>query len=187
MKTGEVYKRFETTDGREAVLRPLRWEDLDDCLEFARGLAEEHSLDINHGTLMSRAPNRSEEAAWLSTVLMAIETGEVVNVAAEVDGKLVANSEVRREKNEDVSTSGSLGIAVAKPYRRMGLGRQMLLTLLDESRKQGVKTVELRALANNEGAVSLYQQVGFARVGIIPKKIRRRGALFDELIMSIEL
>jgi RimJ/RimL family protein N-acetyltransferase len=63
----------------------------------------------------------------------------------------------------------------------------MLLTLLDESRKQGVKTVELRALANNEGAVSLYQKVGFARVGFVPKKIRRRGAVFDELIMAIEL
>jgi ribosomal protein S18 acetylase RimI-like enzyme len=156
-------------------------------MEFARGLAEEHSLDINHGTLMSRAPNRNEEAAWLSANLMAIETGGVVSVAAEVDGKLVGNSEVRREKNEDISTSGSLGIAVAKHYRRMGLGEQMLLTLLDESRKQGVKTVELRALANNEGAVSLYEKVGFVRVGVIPKKIRRRGAVFDELVMAIEL
>jgi RimJ/RimL family protein N-acetyltransferase len=63
----------------------------------------------------------------------------------------------------------------------------MLNTLLDECRSAGLKTVELAALASNERAIRLYERVGFRRVGVIPKKIRRRDVAIDELIMSMEL
>jgi RimJ/RimL family protein N-acetyltransferase len=182
-----VYKTFRADDGKEITLRGLRWEDLDGCMAFARGLAAEHAGDINHGTLMARAPTRVEEADWLSECILAAETGDVVSVAADFDGTLIGNSEVRREKNDDILTSGVLGIAIAKPFRGLGIGTEMLATLLDECRRAGIKTVELRALAINAGALRLYERAGFKHVGVIRGKIRRRGMVFDEAIMAVEL
>jgi RimJ/RimL family protein N-acetyltransferase len=180
-------REFETTDGRKGLLRPLSWGDLDGCLEFAAGLAEEYAADVNHGTLMVKAPTREEEMQWLEKMLASIEKGMTVSVAAEVGGVFAANSEVTRGTNPDLNAHGQLAIAVAKPYRGVGVGGAMLNTLLDECRSAGLKTVELAALASNERAIRLYERVGFRRVGVIPKKIRRRDVAIDELIMSMEL
>lgn len=175
------------SDGRKAVLRPMTWEDLDACVTFATGLAEEHAADLYHGTLLSNAPTKAEETEWLAKMLVSIENGTVINVAAEVDGFLAGNSEVRRSSVPDLSLHGVLGIAVAKPYRGLGLGSAMLSELLRLSRDAGLRTVELAALATNERAIRLYERVGFRRVGTIPKKINRRGTAIDEMVMSIEL
>jgi ribosomal protein S18 acetylase RimI-like enzyme len=183
----KLHREFETTDARKGLLRPLSWGDLDDCLEFARGLAEEYAVDVNHGTLIAKAPTREEEMQWLEKVLASIEKGMTVSVAAEVDGEFAGNSEVARGTNPDLNAHGQLAIAVAKPYRGVGVGGMMLKTLVEECRSAGLKTVELAALASNERAIRLYERVGFRRVGIIPKKIRRRGVAIDELIMSMEL
>ena len=179
--------RFVTTDGRVGVLRPLNWDDLDSCLEFARGLAEEYAADINHGTLMSHAPTMDEEREWLEGRLASVEKGDMVSVAAVLEGTLVGNSEVARGRVHDLSAHGTLGIAVARPFRGIGVGSAMLMTIIEECRRSGYKTLELAALASNERAVRLYEKAGFTRVGVIPKKIRRRGVGFDELIMAMEL
>lgn len=45
--------------------------------------------------------------------------------------------------------------------RGLGLGRQLLLTLLDEARSRGFETCYLETLERMERANSLYQKVGF--------------------------
>jgi len=41
MKTGEVIREFVAKDGRKVILRTLKWEDLDDLLDFINSLVEE--------------------------------------------------------------------------------------------------------------------------------------------------
>lgn len=182
-----IYRQFVATDGRKGLLRPLEWGDLDACLGFARGLADEYAADIYHGTLMAKAPTRAEEMDWLGKTLIAVEKGTTVSVMAELEGEFVGNSEVRRGTNPDLSAHCYLGISVSKQFRGLGVGSAMLGTLLEQCRLTGLKTVELAALATNEGAIRLYERVGFKRVGSVPKKIRRKEVAIDELIMSLEL
>jgi hypothetical protein len=89
MKTGE----FVAEDGLKVVLRTPKWEDLDDLLDFINSLVEERA-NISRAERVSR----EEEIEWLSRVLARMEKGEIFCVAAEVDGHLVANSEIARSR-----------------------------------------------------------------------------------------
>lgn len=57
-------------------------------------------------------------------------------------------------------------IAVAPSARRRGLGRTLLTALIGEARNRGAATVFLEVRADNPGAQSLYESLGFVQIAI---------------------
>ena len=94
----------------------------------------------------------------------------------------VARGKVSYERHH-----GILGISIAREFRGMGVGSELIRIALEECRKAGLVSIELAAFHNNLRAIRLYERLGFKHVGRIPKKTRRDGRFFDDVIMSIEL
>ena len=182
MKTGEILKRFIAKDGRNVILRTSEWEDLDDLLDYINSLAEE-DLDV---LPERKRMTRDEEADWLGRRLAEMEKGKVINVVAEADGRVVANSEVNIKMGA-MSHVGELGIGVRLGYRDVGIGTEMMRTLIEETRKAGLKVLVLRVFANNNRAIHVYEKVGFKESGRIPKGIYRKDKYIDDLIMTLNL
>ncbi|MGQ9539122.1 MAG: GNAT family N-acetyltransferase [Candidatus Bathycorpusculaceae bacterium] len=178
MKTGEVIREFVAKDGRKVVLRALKWEDLDDLLDFINSLVEEGANIIR-----TKKVSRDEEVEWLSRVFSRQEKGELFCLAAEVDGSLVANSEIIRGTGCS-SHVGFIGIAIKKGFRGAGIGTEMMKTLEEQAKKVGLKVMVLSVFANNQHAINLYRKVGFAETGRIPKRFFKNGAYIDEIIMT---
>jgi ribosomal-protein-alanine N-acetyltransferase len=59
-----------------------------------------------------------------------------------------------------------LNLCVAEEYQRRGLARELLSHLLDEADALEVRDVFLEVRRSNAGAISLYEQMGFNRVGL---------------------
>ena len=59
-------------------------------------------------------------------------------------------------------------IAVAEQARGHGLGRTLMLSLIAEARKRGVREVFLEVRADNPPAQELYRRLGFEELGIRP-------------------
>jgi len=57
-------------------------------------------------------------------------------------------------------------IAVDARFRGRGWGRLLLEALLERARERGVKTVYLEVRVSNEGAMRLYLDFGFEKVGV---------------------
>jgi len=185
---GLLHKKFVANDKKtKVILRAARWEDLDDMVEFANGLAAERQSNPEFGVLLSKRVTRDEEAEWLAKLLVRIEQGKAVSVVAEVDGKMVGNSEVLRGGLDDDNTHGKLGIAIAKGYRGIGIGNAMMQSLIKLSKEAGLKTLELEVLSTNPRAALLYQRVGFKRAGVLKRKIRRGKRVIDAIIMARNL
>lgn len=168
-------------DGRKVTLRPIRWEDLDDCIEFINSLIDE-GADIAVETKVSR----NEEADWLGKRLASMEKGELVDIVAEVDGKMVANAEVGR-RSGPMSHVGDLGIGIRAGYRGIGVGTMLMETLVDESRKMGLKVLVLSVFDTNKTAKGLYKKIGFKENGRIPKGVFKNGEYIDLVRMTLEL
>jgi len=180
-KTFQPCETFTAKDGRRVVLRSIRWEDLDDCLEFINSLVEE-GADILRDTEVSR----EEEAEWLGRRLARIDKGEIIDVVAEVKGKMVANSEVEK-RSSLMSHVGSLGIAIKSGYRGIGIGTKIMQTLIEASKKAGLKILVLDVFDINETAKALYKKMGFKEAGRIPKGIYKKGKYIDLIRMVREL
>jgi L-amino acid N-acyltransferase YncA len=180
-KASEVYDIFTAKDGRKVVLRAIRWEDLDDCIDFINSLVEE-GAEILRDTNVTR----EEEADWLGSRLARIEKGQLIGVVAEVDGKMVANSEVEK-RGSYMSHLGYLGIAIKKGYRGIGIGTKIMQTLINESKKMGLEILILDVFDVNQPAKTLYKKMGFKEVGKIPKGIHKNGKYIDLIRMTREL
>jgi ribosomal protein S18 acetylase RimI-like enzyme len=107
--------------------------------------------------------------------------GEVFCVAAEVDGHLVANSEVVKGTGYPRHV-GVIGIAVKKGFRSIGIGTEMMRALEEHARKVGLKVLTLTVFSNNQHAINLYKKMGFAETGRTPKKFFKDGVYIDENI-----
>ena len=187
MKTGRIYKRFKATNSENVTLRSLKWEDLDNCVFFVNDLVSEKNTEPNLGVMVDTKQTREEEAEWLANQLMGIESGKIISVVADVRGRIVGNSSVTRGSYRDTKRHGGLGIAVSKKFRDIGIGVEMMRTLLKESRRAGLKTLELEVFANNRRAIHVYEKTGFRQSGRIPKKMLRNGKFIDSIVMTREL
>ena len=127
--------------------------------------------------------SREEEIEWLSRVLARVEKGEIYCVAAEVDGRLVANSEIIRGTGFSRHV-GFIGIAIKRGFRGIGIGTEMMKALEEHAKKIGLKVLTLSVFANNQHAINLYKKMGFIETGRIPKRFFKDGAYIDESIMT---
>lgn len=176
-----VFREFHARDGRKVILRTPRMSDLDDFLDFINSLVDE-GAEI----LIEERVTREAEADWLGRMLADIEKGLVICAAGEVDGKVVANSEVRKGTGKRGHV-GALGIAIRDGYRNIGIGTEMMRALIEESRKTGLKLLRLTVFESNSRAKHVYEKVGFQETGKIPKAIRHKDSYLDEVCMALEL
>ena len=182
MKTGKILHRFTAKDGREVILRTPRWEDLDDLIELINSLIEE-GADIEYDAKKTR----DEEVDWLSRAIAQVEKGNTLHMVAEVDGKVVASSSVNKRRFSCESHVGDLGILIKSGYREVGIGTEMMKTLIDQANIIGLGILTLTVFATNKRAIHVYEKVGFKETGRIPKGIVRNGKYIDRVIMTREI
>jgi RimJ/RimL family protein N-acetyltransferase len=185
-RPGHIYKRFVLANGEKVALRVVRPEDVDNLLAFFIGLVDEKSGDresqLHAG--FDKKFNRRQEAQYIREVLDRVEKDEAVNIIADIGGKIVASGGVARGKYSDTDRHGSLGLTVSRNYRGFGIGGRIIQTLVTESRRLGLKSIDVEFLASNKSAERAYQRAGLKRAGIIPGKIFRNGKYFDAMIMA---
>lgn len=78
-----------------------------------------------------------------------------------------------------------LNVAIHPSCRRRGHGRRFLHHLLGFARGHGCRYVTLEVRRSNLGAVALYEQLGFAAVGIRPNYYVEDRE--DAIVMTLEL
>lgn len=76
-------------------------------------------------------------------------------------------------------------IAVHPEFRGLGIGRQMMAAILDDSRRRGMDTATLEVRASNHIAQAMYKNFGFEVVGVREKYYKDNQE--DALIMTAHL
>jgi len=179
LKAGKILKGFNVKDGRKVVLRTPRLRDLDDLLELINSLVDEKAE-----IYITQKFTREAEADWLLKILSRLKKDEQFFLVAEVDKKVIASSDFQVKGGDEQNRVGAIGIIVKNGYRNLGIGTEMMKTLLEQAAFFGLKTMTVNAFATNKRAIHVYEKVGFAQSGIIPKKHLRQGRFIDEVIMS---
>ena len=83
----------------------------------------------------------------------------------------------RRQPQADIQT-----IAVVEGARRQGLGRVLMLRMIDEARDRGATELFLEVRADNPGAKTMYDSLGFEEIAVRPRYYR--GGI-DAIIMRL--
>jgi len=160
----------------------LRFAKMDDVLamtEYMNEISKEDTFIRFSGEQLTV----EEETVYLTDVIKKMEQGIAVKVLAFIDSKMVGNADVvgQEKRSKHVAV---LGLTVKKDFRNEGIGKEMLVTLIDLAKQMGFLQVRLSCFANNTLACDLYKAFGFSVVGQIPKQILYKGDYVDELIMT---
>jgi ribosomal-protein-alanine N-acetyltransferase len=102
---------------------------------------------------------------------------------AEQDGEVVAYGIVAMGAGE----AHVLNLCVAEGVRGRGIGRRMLMLLIERSVQAGVQDVFLEVRPSNLHAIALYQSFGFIEVGRRRDYYQAIGGREDALVLKLSL
>ena len=117
------------------------------------------------------------------------ESEREIELIAIVDGVIAGTAGIEAIGTKyKVRHRAEFGISVVKKYWGLGIGKVLLASCIECAKAAGYSQLELKVVAENERAVSMYEQAGFVECGRNPKGFRSRIAGFQEVIsMRLEL
>lgn len=80
-----------------------------------------------------------------------------------------------------------LNLCIGRDWRGLGLGRRLLMRLLDVIRWSGAERVFLEVRPSNPVAQKLYASIGFAEIGRRPRYYPARDGREDAIVMELVL
>lgn len=124
------------------------------------------------GGTLARMPDEVDDA-YVAEFMAAAEDG--LEVVAELDGRVIAEIHASRLGPRIFSHGlGELTIAVHPDHQGKGVGKRMFQEFLRIVREEmpDIHRVELFAWGGNQGALRLYESLGFKYEGTLPRRVR---------------
>jgi RimJ/RimL family protein N-acetyltransferase len=174
-------KEILLADGRTATVSFLAAkDDVGELRGFINAFVDEKAY-----ILADRKFTLKQEAAWKQDTLASQRKGGKYVLVARIGGKIAGTTEGRREPFK-ARSNVTLGLAIAKPYRRIGLGEALLRLNIETAKKMmKPKTIWLSILAPNKPARALYHKVGFREFAVFPKWLLHDGKYVDHVFMRL--
>ena len=100
---------------------------------------------------------------------------------AEVDGRIVANCSVGIVmNNKRFLHRAGMGIAVMKEYWSRGIGKIMMQECINWCKDKGIEQLELDVVAQNDRAISMYENFGFQVYGTKKHALKYSDGTYDD-------
>jgi RimJ/RimL family protein N-acetyltransferase len=106
---------------------------------------------------------------------------------AEAPEGIVGRLSIARDAHPASRHVADLGLMVAAPYRRRGIGTALLDAAVRWATEVGVRKLELHVFPYNEAAISLYERFGFRQEGYRREHYRRENGYVDAILMALDL
>ena len=177
--------KFLLKDGREAVLRSPREEDVESTLEYLYVSAGETEYILRYPEECGKYTAEGEKklfeqknASPNEAMLMCV-----------VDGRVIGNCEIAFYRGMKTKHRATVAIALISEFWNQGIGTKMFeeMIRLAEEREE-VMQMELEFVEGNTRARHLYEKMGFRIAGVHPNAIRLKdGRLLNNYLMIREM
>ncbi len=179
MIINDIY--FDLKDGRKALLRSPKEEDVDGTLEYLRISAGETNFILRYPEECAKYTPESEKALFERKNASPNEA----MIMCIVDGRVVGNCEISFRTNLKTKHRASVAIALISEFWNQGIGTKMFQELIRLAEERGdVLQMELDFAEGNSRARALYEKMGFRIAGVKPDALRLKdGTLLNEYMM----
>jgi RimJ/RimL family protein N-acetyltransferase len=108
-------------------------------------------------------------------------------LVAAIGREIVGSADIARGRQVKNRHTASLGIALRRDARGVGLGSAIMRSMIDWARTVGIRKLTLGVFATNKAAIVLYRKVGFTQEGRLRGQVILNGKPVDELLMALWL
>lgn len=103
---------------------------------------------------------------------------------AEADGKILGLYILHPNNVGRCGHLSNASYAVSKEARGRHIGEQLVLDCMERARELGYKVLQFNAVvASNQGALRLYDRLGFQRLGTVPGGYRMSDGGYEDIIL----
>ena len=172
---------FTIKDGRTAVIRSPRDEDVQGMLDYLRISSGETEFLLRYPEECSKYTPESEKALFDRMNTSETET----MLVCLIDGKIAGNCQITWNTGVKTGHRARVAIALLKEYWNLGIGTKFFeeMIRLAESNPR-ILQMELEFIEGNSRARALYEKMGFKITGIHQNAIRLKdGTLLNEYLM----
>ncbi|NLL63148.1 MAG: GNAT family N-acetyltransferase [Ruminococcaceae bacterium] len=176
---------FKLKDGRTAIARSPKDEDIQEMLDFLYVTAGETEFIL-----------RYPEECHMYTAENEKDFFDRINgsptdamLICFVDGKIAGNCAINCEPYMKTKHRASLAIGLLREFWNQGIGTKLFQRLIEiaEQNKDLIQ-LELDFIEGNERGQALYEKMGFKIVGVKPNAVRlKNGTLLNEYSMIREI
>ncbi len=163
-------------DGRTVVVRRAIERDAEQLLRNINEVGAEEDWILTEA--MPWDPRQERE--WIRT----FDDMNSVLYVAEVDGRVVGQIDAHISTYPKAHHVASLGIAIVKAYRELGIGRALMERVLAWMKARGVEKANLEVFSTNSRAIALYKKLGFEIEGSRKRQFKIRGQYVDDVYMA---
>jgi GNAT superfamily N-acetyltransferase len=165
-----------TVDGRTLVLRPAKPTDVRIIQEFFYGLSDR---DVYYRFLRSMKAFPKEEMAAMADIDFHFRM-TVLCLTGEVGFEKIVS--IARYISEPGKNLVEVDVAVASGYRRLGIAKTMLETIIDIAKNNGFKGMTAYVDADNPKTILLLKKLGYNMRAVLDHGVYEIEILFDEKV-----
>ena len=176
---------FTWKDGRHAVIRSPRDEDIQGMLDYLYVSAGETEFILRYPEECGKYTYEGEKALFDR---INASDNEAMLVCI-VDGKVAGNCQIAWKTGIKTRHRASVAIALLKEFWNLGIGTRMFEEMIRIAEaNENLIQMELEFVEGNTRARALYEKMGFRITGVNPNAIRLRdGTLLNEYCMIREI
>lgn len=176
---------FTMKDGRKALLRSPRDEDIPGMLDYLYVSAGETEFILRYPEECGKYTADGEKALFDR---INASDNEVMLVCL-VDGKVAGNCQIAWSNGIKTRHRAGVAIALLKEYWNQGIGTGMFRELIRVAEENpNILQLELEFIEGNVRARALYEKMGFRITGVKPNAVRLKdGTLLNEYSMIREI
>ena len=105
---------------------------------------------------------------------------------AELNGEVVSLMNLMSSTKPRLEHLGEFGLSVSKLHWGKGIGRAMLLALIEWARQTNmIRKINLRVMTSNASAIHLYESLGFEKEGCLRRDMLLHGQFHDAYNMGL--
>jgi GNAT superfamily N-acetyltransferase len=166
-------------DGLHCQLRPLGQEDETAFHQFFLILPDQERMFIKH-----RVTDREVIHDWCQN----IDLGRNLPLLACHDGTILASATLHQQLGGWKRHIGRVSVLVHPRFRRRGLGKAMVLEIIEIARDIGLERIEAEFIGEQETAVKLFAILGFSNLVRLDNYVKDMQAIaHDYILMSLDL
>ena len=172
---------FTLKDGRTALIRSPREEDIPGMLDYLRQSAGETEFLLRCPEECGKYTPEGEKQLFDQINA----SDHDLMLVCLVDGTVAGNCQISWKTGLKTRHRASVAIALLQAYWNQGIGTRMFEELIRVAeRSEHILQLELEFVEGNSRARALYEKMGFRITGVRPDAIRLRdGTLLNEYSM----
>ena len=176
---------FTLKDGRKALLRSPREEDIPGTLDYLYRSAGETDFLLRYPEECDRYTAEGEKEFFEK--INRSETDAMI--VCIVEGKVAGNCQISWNNRIKTGHRASIGIALLKDYWNLGIGTRMFQEMIRIAEaNEKILQLELEFIEGNSRARALYEKMGFRITGVGLNAVRLKdGTLLNEYHMIREI